>query len=152
MESEKTNGPTYITGTFTHTVDEKRRLSVPAKWREFGTELALILWPKEKVGWCIRVLPPKKWADLVQQIENMPSDDPNKTFLTRFIGRRAVQVSVDNAGRICLPPDMAERAGIKDKAVLLGMFNKYEIWNPALAEALEQGEEFQAQTAFTKLD
>ena len=154
MESEKISGPTYYNGTFTHGVDDKRRLSVPARWRpsESGTELTLILWPKEKTGACIRVLPPKKMADLLQQIEAMPSDDPNKTFLARFIGSRSVQVTVDSAGRICLPNEMAEGAGINDKAVLVGLLTRFEIWSPARYEALQKAEEFQAQTAFTKLD
>jgi len=154
MESKETSGPTYYNGTYVHGVDDKRRLSIPAKWRpsESGTELTLILWPKEKAGACIRVLPPKKMADLMRDIEAMPNEDPNKTFLTRFIGSRSVQVTVDSAGRVCLPNEMAEGAAISDKAMLVGLLNRFEIWSPARYEALNKAEEFQAQAAFSRLD
>src|SRR5204863_3250029 len=94
---------------------------VPAKWRPAApnTELTLILWPKPKEGPCLRVLPPKKMADLMRDIDAMPNSDPNKVVLKRFIGSESVQVALDKAGRICLPEEMAAVAGIKDEAVLV---------------------------------
>jgi MraZ protein len=154
MESNETSGPSYYNGTFEHGVDEKRRVSVPAKWRpsKAGTELTLILWPKEKAGACIRVLPPQKMADLMRDIDAMPSSDPNKTFLKRFIGSRSVQVTVDSAGRICLPDDMAKGAAITDNVVMVGLLDRFEIWSPERHSLLTQGEEFRAQDAFSRME
>lgn len=154
MASEETTSPTYYNGTFTHGVDDKRRLSVPARWRpsESGTELTLILWPKEKAGACIRVLPPQKMASLMKDIDSMPNDDGNKTFLKRFIGSRSVQVTVDSAGRVCLPEEMAKGAGVTDKAVLVGLLDRFEIWSPERHETLSKADDVLAQTAFSKLE
>jgi len=154
MESNETSGPTYYNGTYAHGVDDKRRVSVPAKWRpsQSGTELTLILWPKEKAGTCIRVLPPQKMADLMRDIDAMSNSDPNKTFLKRFIGSRSVQVTVDSAGRICLPDDMAKGAGITDKVMMVGLLDRFEIWTPARYETLSKGDDFMAQDAFSRME
>ncbi len=154
MEPEQTSGPTYYNGTYEHGVDDKRRLSVPARWRpsQSGTELTLVLWPKEKAGACIRVLPPQKMADLMRDIDAMPNSDPNKTFLKRFIGSRSVQVTLDSVGRICLPDEMAKGAGIKEKAVLVGLLDRFEIWSPERHETLSRADDVRAQDAFTKME
>ena len=78
----------YYNSLYRQGVDEKRRIQIPAKWRpsESGIELTLILWPKSKEGPCLRVLPPKEMAQLMDSIDAMPNSDPNKTDLKRFIG------------------------------------------------------------------
>jgi len=90
MDPKQTNGPTYYNSAYRHGVDDKRRVSIPAKWRpaESGTELTVVLWPKSKEGPCLRVLPPNGMADLMRDIEAMPNSDPSKVVLKRFIGRR----------------------------------------------------------------
>jgi division/cell wall cluster transcriptional repressor MraZ len=115
MPDKQTTEQIYYNGLFRHGVDEKRRVQVPAKWRpyESGIELTLILWPKSKEGPCLRVLPPKEMAEMMAAIDAMPNSDPNKTVLKRFIGSESVQVTLDKAGRICLPEEMAKSAGIE---------------------------------------
>ncbi len=69
-------------------------------------------------------------AQLMADIDAMPNGDPNKVVLKRFIGSESVQVTLDKSGRICLPDEMARLAGIKDEAVLVGLLDRFEIWNP----------------------
>lgn len=131
MSDAPTNGPTYYNSCFQHGVDEKRRVQIPAKWRpeESGTELTIILWPKHQAGACLRVLPPSQMAKLKADLDAMPNSDPNKVVLKRFIGSESAQVTLDKAGRICLPEAMARAAGIKDEAVLVGLLDRFEIWS-----------------------
>ncbi|MCS7336953.1 MAG: hypothetical protein NZ739_01765 [Verrucomicrobiae bacterium] len=119
-------------GVFTHGVDVKRRVQIPAKWRpkKPRAQFTLVLWPKYAVGKCLRVLPEERMEKLMAEIEQLPNTDPNKTVLMRIIGTRSVQVNLDKGGRICLPEDMAREADIKDKAVLAGLLTQFEIWNP----------------------
>src|ERR1019366_5107796 len=133
MSDAKTVPPTYYNSCFRHGVDEKRRVQIPAKWRPEadGTELTMILWPKHQAGACLRVLPPEKMAKLAADIEAMPNSDPNKGVLKRRIGSKSVQVALDKAGRICVPEDMARDAGIKDEVLLVGLIDRFELWNPA---------------------
>jgi MraZ protein len=154
MESPEKISRTYFTSRFTHGVDEKRRLAIPARWRpeQSGTELTLVVWPKAKEGPCLRVLPPEKMADLMRDIDSMPSSDPNKGVLKRVIGGKSMQVTLDSVGRICLPEDMAKAAGIKAEAVLVGLLDRFEIWSPDRYAKVAVADEIMAQEAFKLME
>jgi MraZ protein len=154
MAEIETSAPTYYNSLYRHGVDEKRRVQIPAKWRpvESGTELTLILWPKAKEGPCLRVLPPQEMAELMRDIDAMPNGDPSKVVLKRFIGSESVQVALDKSGRICLPEEMAASAGIKDSAVLVGLLDRFEIWNPERYEKVRASDAIMAQEAFKLME
>ncbi len=154
MSGSKSDQPTYYNSCYTHGVDEKRRVQVPAKWRpeEEGTELTLVVWPKHQAGTCLRVLPPAQMAKLMTDIDAMPNGDPNKVVLKRFIGSESVQVTVDKAGRICLPDGMARTAGITDEAVLVGLLDRFEIWNPGRYENVKAADAVLASEAFKLME
>lgn len=154
MESEKSSAPTYYNSLYKHGVDEKRRVQIPAKWRpaESNVEFTLIVWPKSKEGPCLRVLPPEEMAKMMRDIQTMPNSDPNKVVLKRFIGSESVQVAVDKAGRICLPDAMASAAGIKDEAILVGLLDRFEIWNPESYEKVRASDAVMAQEAFKMME
>jgi MraZ protein len=154
MSQNKTNEPTYYNSLYHHGVDEKRRVQIPAKWRpsEAGVELTLILWPKSKEGPCLRVLPPKEMAQLMEAIDAMPNSDPNKTVLKRFIGSESEQVTVDKSGRICLPEEMAKAVGLSDEAVLVGLLDRFEIWNPERYQKVKASDAAMAQEAFKLME
>jgi MraZ protein len=121
-------------GCYRHKVDDKRRLPVPFRWRpedsDAMVEFTLITWPKHQAGICLRVLPPDQLAKLLAEIDAMPNNDPHKSILKRRIGTSSAQAKLDSVGRITIPDDMAEAADIKTEAVLAGMLNRFEIWNP----------------------
>jgi MraZ protein len=146
--------PTYYNSCYRHGVDEKRRLQVPAKWRPArpGTQLTLILWPKSQEGPCVRVLPPEEMAELMASIDSMPNDDPKKTVLKRFIGSESIQVTLDKAGRICLPDAMARQAGIQEEAVLVGLLDRFEIWNPDRYGKVKAADAVMASEAFKLME
>jgi len=154
MDPEAINGTTYYNSLYRHGVDEKRRVQVPAKWRpaKSGVELTLIVWPKSKEGPCLRVLPPLEMAELMRDLDAMPNSDPNKVVLKRFIGSESVQVSVDKGGRICLPEEMAKAANITDEAVLVGLLDRFEIWNPQRFEKVKASDAIMAQEAFKLME
>ena len=146
--------PIYYNSTFKHGVDEKRRLQIPSKWRpdQEGTELTIVVWPKHQAGTCLRVLPPAKMAKLAADIEALPNGDPNKTILKRSVGSKSVQVALDKAGRICLPDEMAGAAGMKGEAVLVGLIDLFEIWNPARHEQVEAMDTVLSPKAFEMME
>ena len=154
MPQAETIEQIVYTSSYQHEVDEKRRIQIPARWRptEPGTELTLILWPKSKEGPCLRVLPPKELAQLMESIDAMPNSDPNKTVLKRFIGSESMQVALDKAGRICLPEDMAKAAGVETKAVLVGLLDRFEIWNAARYENVKSSDAVMAHEAFKLME
>lgn len=136
---------------YLHGIDEKRRLQIPAKWRpEEGDEMefTIIPWPKHQAGVCLRVIPPDKLEKLMADIEAMPNTDPRKDVLLRLAGSRSEQVTLDKAGRICLPEGMARAAGLKNEAQLVGLFQQFEIWDPARYKQVEAAVEVNAANAF----
>ena len=154
MSSAPTKEPTYYNSRFLHGVDEKRRVQIPAKWRpeESGTELTLMLWPQHQAGTCLRVLPPAQMAKMKSDIDALPNDNPKKGVLKRFLGSESVQVTLDKAGRICLPEGMARAACVKDEAVLVGLLDRFEIWNPARYENVKAADAVLASEAFKLME
>ena len=154
MEPDATTVPTYYNSVYRHGVDDKRRVQIPAKWRpsQSGVEFTVIVWPKSKDGPCLRVLPPQEMAELMRDIDAMPNGDPNKVVLKRFIGSESVQVALDKAGRICLPEEMAKAAGIDGTAVLVGLLDRFEIWNPERYDNVKASDAVMAQEAFKMME
>jgi len=110
------------------------------------------MWPKAKEGPCLRVMPPDRMSALMEEIDAMPSSDPNKGVLKRFIGSGSVQVTLDKVGRICLPEEMATAAGLGDQAVLVGLLDRFEIWSPERYEKVRASDEIMAQEAFKLME
>ena len=154
MSAAKTAGPSYYNSLYRHGVDEKRRVQIPAKWRpeKAGTELTLMLWPQHQAGTCLRVLPPSQMAKMKADIDAMPNGNPNKVVLKRFIGSESVQVSLDKSGRICLPDEMARATAIKDEVVLVGLLDRFEIWNPNRYENVKASDAVLASEAFKLME
>jgi len=154
MDAANNIETTYYNSSYRHGVDDKRRVQIPAKWRPAheGVEFTLILWPKSKEGPCLRVLPPKEMDELMASIDAMPNSDPNKVVLKRFIGTESIQVALDKAGRICLPEAMAKAAGIGDEAMLVGLLDRFEIWNPERFDKVRASDAVMAQEAFKMME
>jgi MraZ protein len=132
MQPNDSIEPIYYSSCYRHGVDEKRRIQIPAKWRSPKSEvLTLILWPKGTTPEaCLLVLPPGEWHDLVQKLKEMPFADPKAQALRHLLGRKSDRVTLDKGGRICLPEAMAQAAGIGGEAMLVGLVDRFEIWNP----------------------
>jgi MraZ protein len=154
VKPDETIARTYYNSLYRHGVDEKRRVQIPAKWRpaKEGVEFTLILWPKDKEGPCLRVLPPEEMAQLMNDLDAMPNDDPSKVVLKRFIGSESVQVALDKGGRICIPDEMARGAGIKDEVILVGLLDRFEIWNPENYERKRAADAVMAHEAFKLME
>jgi MraZ protein len=152
-ENAAMSGPIY-NSVYRHGCDEKRRVQVPAMWRptEDGVQLTLIVWPQRIEGPCLRVLPPKEMAELMASLDAMPNEDRNKTVLKRIIGAESTQVTLDKAGRICVPEDMARAAGIKGEVVLVGLLDRFEIWEPGRYEKIKAADMVLAAEAFKLME
>lgn len=139
---------------YRHGVDEKRRIQIPSMWRpaESGVQLTLIVWPQRSEGPCLRVLPPAEMAELMASLDAMSNDDGKKTILKRIIGAESAQVTLDKAGRICVPEEMATAVGIKDEATLVGLLDRFEIWDPARYEKVKAADMVLAQEAFKRME
>jgi MraZ protein len=139
MADTESNGTIYYLSLFRHGVDEKRRVQIPAKWRpaQPETELTLILWPNGSLTEAnLLVLPPAQMKALSDKIEAMPFADPKAQALRRLLGSKSARVTVDKAGRICIPDPLAKAVEIENEAVLVGLVDRFEIWSPKRYDAV----------------
>jgi MraZ protein len=153
MSSSDPSRIVFYTSSYSNAVDDKRRLQIPAKWRPGGADIGftLVVWPGGAAGACLRGLPPRQMEDLMSTIETMSAADPTAVALRRLIGSKSELVSLDKGGRICLPEAMAAEAGIGRSAVLVGLLDRFEIWNPDRYEAATKADEQLSQEAFKLL-
>lgn len=119
-----------LIGEYTHTIDEKSRMSLPAKFRkELGKKV--IITPG--LDSCLFVFTLKEWAKVKNRLSNSESDlsflKADKRSFNRFMFGRATDVDVDSIGRILIPEFLKERIGLKDKAAVIGVEDRVEIWN-----------------------
>jgi MraZ protein len=126
-----------FTGSFTFKVDRKGRVSVPAEYRvvlaaqtngdEFAGILAFPWFDYRAIRGCGPELMEKIAASrsATAVFENSPVDS------ALISAADMMQLPFDGEGRINLPRDLAEHAGITDSATFVGQVNYFEIWNPA---------------------
>jgi MraZ protein len=151
--SNRESATQIYNSTFRHGVDEKRRIQIPSMWRPApGTQFTMIVWPQRTEGPCLRVLPPQELAELMAALDAMPNDNPSKTVLKRIIGSQSAQVEPDKAWRICVPEEMARAAGLEGEAVLVGLLDRFEIWQPARYERVQAADAVLAQEAFKLME
>ena len=112
-------------GEFNHSIDEKGRLSVPAKFRE---ELAKGLVLTRGLDGCLWLYPAEKWQGIVESVAKLPVTQKNARSFSRFILSGAMDLKLDRAGRVLIPKYLSEYASIKSKVVIIGINDKLELW------------------------
>lgn len=113
-------------GEYTHTVDEKKRISLPSKFRkELGAKIIVTKSPDA----CLIVYPQKTWAKIAGRLGDLPMGHRDNRDFSRFMLGGAVEVDVDSIGRILIPDFLRDFAGLKSKVVFAGLFDKIEVWN-----------------------
>ncbi len=118
-------------GEYSHSIDAKGRLIVPAKFREqLGGEFVVT----KGLDGCLFVYPEEEWKIVEEKFRTMPPTKESRKFF-RFFVAGAVSVELDKQGRILLPNSLREHAGLKKDVVLAGVINRIEIWDCARWEA-----------------
>ncbi len=115
-----------LIGEYTHTLDPKKRLSLPSKWRE---ELGRTLIITRGLDNCLFVYPQKEWHKISEKIGQLPLGQADTRSFNRFFLSGAVEVGVDSVGRILVPDFLKEFAKLDSKVVLAGIHDRVEIWD-----------------------
>jgi MraZ protein len=136
-----------LIGEFVHTLDSKKRLSLPAKFRkEVGKKVVIT----RGLDACLFMFPTKTWAAIAEKLEKLPFGQSDTRGMSRFILAGAVESDVDGAGRILVPDFLKEFADLRSRVVLAGVSDRVEIWNEKTWEAykrrIEKGADQMAQT------
>ena len=113
-------------GEYEHTIDDKGRLTIPAKFRGL---LASGLVVTRGFDQNLMLFPADGWQDLAQRIAERPLADEEVRKFRRRVFSGAVDLMPDRQGRILLPTYLREFAAINGDVIITGMFNYLELWN-----------------------
>ncbi|WP_026370142.1 division/cell wall cluster transcriptional repressor MraZ [Kallotenue papyrolyticum] len=113
-------------GEFEHSVDAKGRVAVPAKFRPRLEGGLVVTRGFER---CLQVFPMEQWQILSERVSNLPAASAEARQLRRLLFSSAFDTELDKQGRILLPANLREYAGIGDEAVIAGMNTYFEIWS-----------------------
>ena len=113
-----------LIGTYTHGVDAKGRMFLPAKMRyEFGDTVYLV----KGIDPCITVYPIKAWDAFYAKLDGLPQMEARK--IKRFLFASAVETPIDSQGRVLIAPELREYANLGKNVKLIGMGDVAEIWS-----------------------
>lgn len=113
-------------GEYSYTIDHKKRLSIPSKFRKSLGKKAIITRGLDN---CLVVYPTSEWQKLAKKLENLPSGKIDARGFSRIILSGAVDVNFDKLGRILIPDYLKKYAGLKKDIVVIGLSNKIEVWD-----------------------
>ncbi len=114
-------------GEYTHTLDAKGRLTIPARMRE---ELAQGLVLTRGHDPCLAVFPRPLWEEISRKAAAMPTTSAAARAFNRQFFSRAFEVTPDQMGRILIPTPLREYADIREQAIIVGANAYIEIWSP----------------------
>jgi MraZ protein len=137
-----------LIGEYKHTLDPKKRLSLPSKWRkELGSELVIT----RGLDNCLFVYPLKEWEKITEKISELPLGQADTRSFNRFFLSGATEVEVDSVGRILVPDFLKEFGKLESSVVLAGIYNRIEIWDEKRWETYKSSIEQQADALAEKL-
>ena len=115
-----------LIGEYQHTIDTKKRLAIPAKFRKDLGEQAIITKGLEN---CLVVYTLPEWAKQAKKFEALPTGQSDARNYARIMLSGATDTGLDKLGRILVPDYLKNYAGLKKNVAILGLSNRIEIWD-----------------------
>lgn len=113
-------------GEYSHSVDVKKRLAVPSKFRK---DLGKTVVVTRGLDHCLFIYPMREWRELAQKLGTMPIGEATTRSFVRLMLAGAVDVTADAQGRILIPDYLKEYAGLTKEVIIAGLFNRLEVWD-----------------------
>ena len=124
-----------LRGRFEHNIDEKGRVSIPARFREvlrkkYGSDqLIMTLFDS-----CLVAYPLQEWEVLEEKMKNMSLLKKEVKFFLRYFYSGAMECAIDDHGRILVPSQFREHARLQKEVVFVGVMRGFEIWDKGVWE------------------
>lgn len=110
-------------GEYSHSIDPKGRLIIPAKFREdLGDEFVVT----KELGGCLSIYPAQGWKNFEEKLSALPRSKAN---IVRFFSGSAVDSGLDKQGRVQLSAALKEYAELEKEVVIVGVLERVEIWD-----------------------
>jgi len=113
-------------GTHEHTIDEKNRLTLPAKFRE-GLRGGVVL--VRGIDRTVDVYPRESWEQSIERLTALDSLTREAREMKRFVFAGATVTEIDKQGRVLVPTDLVRHAGLGKEVAVVGVHDHIEVWN-----------------------
>lgn len=115
-----------FTGEYQHTLDGKGRVIIPSKLRDGLGDRFIIT---RGLDQCLFVYPNSEWVRLEQKLKQLPFTKSDSRAFTRLFFSGAMELEADKQGRILIPTNLREYAGIEKEVMFIGVSNRVEVWS-----------------------
>ncbi len=134
-----------LLGTHSYQLDPKGRVSLPARFREAFTDGAVLTLGQDG---CLFCFPRAEWEQRSREVRSRPLSDAEGRAYARIFFGKAEAVELDAQGRLLIPQRLRSEVGVGKEVVVLGVFDRMEIWDRQAHERYEQthGGAYQAGT------
>ncbi|MFN2352007.1 MAG: division/cell wall cluster transcriptional repressor MraZ [Kiritimatiellia bacterium] len=138
---------------FLHSLDPKKRLTIPAEWREqIGPLKRLYILPGLSGDKCLYVYPAVEMARRLEKFRQMGIADRRARTLARVLAASSELLEWDSQGRIRVKDELLQKAEIVEQAEMVGAFDHFEIWNPAAWRTASSVEDATIEDALRYVD
>ena len=141
-----------LIGEYIHTIDEKNRISLPAKFRK---EMGKVVVITPGLDQCLFIFTMEEWSKVSKRLSDSDSDlsflSADKRTFNRNMFGQASDVEVDSIGRILIPEFLKEKLKLKGSAALVGVKDRVEVWNDRVWLQYKQNAEKEAERLAEKL-
>lgn len=137
-----------LIGEYTHTIDDKSRISLPVKFREKMGKKVVVT---PGLDHCLFVFTPKEWERIAGKLSDASLGQADNRSFSRFMFGGAVEADIDSIGRILVPEFLQEWANLKGKVSVVGVQSRVEIWNDKAWSQYKKGVEGKSNALAEKL-
>lgn len=113
-------------GEYSHAVDSKKRMIIPAKFREELGENFILT---KGLDGCLYAYPLNEWKLLEEKLKKLPLTSRNARAFVRFFFSGANEMNLDKQGRTSIPQNLIEYAHIKKEIISIGVSTRIEVWS-----------------------
>lgn len=115
-----------LIGQYTHELDPKKRLTLPAKWRSSLGKKVVVT---NGLDGSLFIFSEKQWVIIAEKLAQSGFGNADSRSFNRVMLAHAFETDIDAQGRILIPDTLKDSAGLSNKVVLAGMYSRIEMWD-----------------------
>ncbi len=140
-----------FTSDYKHSLDPKKRLTIPSEWREYiGESKEVFILPNTQKG-CLRIFTGQEMDARLSKLLNIKLADAEMNNYARVIAENSQRTKWDSQGRIRIKDKLLQLADLVDDVIFVGTLNCFELWNPELLAKLREEEAPSLEESLSKL-
>ncbi len=125
-------------GEFSHSIDQKGRVALPSKFRPMLATGCVVTRGLDN---SLFIYPSKEWEKMADKLAKLPLSQADARAFARLMLSGAMQLEIDKQGRVIMPAYLRKYAGFDKEVVIIGLYNKIEVWDKAAWESYKNAAE-----------